>query len=230
MYNEKILEKAILLERVTPDIQHLKVKLKKIGFKSYDEFIAAKNLYFLKKINLKVEEVEISDIPQRFIEIIKNQEFGIYVPSGKGTYAFHGDDKIDIALCQELSVFPLHLNYRGGTIIGDSEDLSFLILCPLNLKFNSGFILQGIKLILSQYFENVTILGNDILIDNKKICGAMSAEFNNCFLWGAQISYTNKDNLINKICVKQAKKEPGQINKNILPKEELKKQLLDYLN
>ena len=98
------------------------------------------------------------------------------------------DEQFVTVLCQELSVFPLHLNYRGGTIIGDSEDLSFLILCPLNLKFNSGFILQGIKLILSQYFENVTILGNDILIDNKKICGAMSAEFNNCFLWGAQIS------------------------------------------
>ena len=80
-----------------------------------------------------------------------------------------------------------------------------------------------------KYFNDVFISGNDILINGMKVLGSMNRRVNGMYIFACQVSYANHLDLINKLCSKSSDKIPGFINKNQMPREVLKNEVLTWL-
>ena len=91
-------------------------------------------------------------------------------------------------------------------------------------------ILENIKLILEKYFSNVSIEGNDILIDGLKVAGSTAYSNDKIFFMIFHFSMSEKKELILNICgAPKTGKQVGYINTNILNVNKLKEELLSWL-
>ena len=229
----KNLEKAIEIERVlkakgTYNVRTIAPFVKDLGFDSVQQYLDERREYFFNKWNPEVYYINISEFADATEEAIKNDQYGIYIPVGKGLHAYHGSDSIDYDLCKELGVKVIELNYLGGTIIGSEKDLSILIIFPKHIGINSEIVINKIKDTISKYVPDVTVSGNDILMDGKKISGSMIRKFDNSLVWAAQVSFANYYKYIKRICNKPAIKKPSYIDSKLLTRDQLEADILDW--
>ena len=81
-----------------------------------------------------------------------------------------------------------------------------------------------------QYYDNVKIDNNDILINDKKICGGIINNYNNNILVVVfQINFIDKYNDIINICGK-SQKIPGYIDNKLLDAEKIKNEFIKWLH
>ena len=203
--------------------------LQELGFNSFNEYLDMKKDFLFKTWNPEVHRIDIEHFAEEVEYAIENKQYGIYIPVDSGIHVYHGGDDIDYKLCEELNVKVIELKYNGGNIIGSSEDLSIEIIFPEYMNMSKSFLLKGLSDIISKYIPNVTVDNNDILVDGKKICGCMTRMGVDTFVWAAQISFKDYSELINKICTKASTKTPSYINSELLNKNLLEKEFLDWL-
>lgn len=81
---------------------------------------------------------------------------------------------------------------------------------------------------------NATTNNNDLLIDNKKVIGAVSETlpepYNNWVYFGLSISINSNSELINQICTKPMKKIPGALSDYGITTDEVMEWTLDWFD
>ena len=88
--------------------------------------------------------------------------------------------------------------------------------------------MESLRAYLAQYSEDVIIKDNDILINNKKVIGAVF-DGTNAQSYGAFfISFCDRSALIKDLIDKNGK-EPGFINPKFLSKEKMEEEILSWL-
>lgn len=219
---QKYLQRRLMGEDVVLD-------LSEYGYKNLDEYFADKRDYQLKHCNIKIYETTMDDIGERVESAIENKIPSIWIPTADSTFVWHGNEPIDFALCEELGVHVYDMNYNGGTIVSGEDDLSFLIIVPETIDIDTSYILNRLQNVMLKYFNDVVISGNDILINGMKVLGSMNRRVNGMYIFACQVSYSNHLDFINKLCSKSSDKIPGFINKNQMPREVLKNEVLTWL-
>lgn len=201
-----------------------------LGFKDLEDFFEQKKEYEMQQF-LKGKVFVTNPIDG--LQLIQNKNFGIISVDDNYTFVYKGNNKkeINMEYCQQNNIPVYNYGTFGGAVVVSPGDYNIGVILPPTIKVNSNFFLNNITLILKKYFENVKVDNNDILIDNKKVLG--SANFGNeeYFFFVAQISFSDKTELIQSICgdIDENGKQPGYINPNILSSNQLKEELLIWL-
>lgn len=176
-----------------------------------------------------IYRVPIEDYAKVTENAILTGQYGIYISYGEGIHAYHGSQPIDYALCEELGVRVVELNYAGGTIIGSADDLSIIMVFPESMGMEHEVIIGKIVEIISKYVPNTTIDRNDILVDGNKVSGSMTRTICGSFVWAAQISFRDYSDYIAKICNKPPVKKPSFIDSKLLTRDTLENEIIDWL-
>ena len=201
-----------------------------LGFEDLEDFFEQKKEYEMQQF-LKGKVFVTNPIDG--LQLIQNKNFGIISVDDNYTFVYKGNNKkeINMEYCQQNNIPVYNYGTFGGAVVVSPGDYNIGVILPPTIEVNSNFFLNNIALILKKYFENVKVDNNDILIDNKKVLG--SANFGNeeYFFFVAQISFSDKTELIQSICgdIDENGKQPGYINPNILSSNQLKEELLIWL-
>lgn len=204
-------------------------RMKKHGYENLEEYFEEKREYLFSQWKPEVYYVDVKTLTTELENAVQNKKYGIYISTADSLYAFHGTDEIDYKLCEELGVCVAELYYDGGTIIGNDEDFGVEIVAPREIGLDSKFILNQFYEIISEYNDNVTISGNDILINNEKVLGSMSRDINGVFVWAAQVSFGEHSDIIERVCRKKSSKKPSRIKGGKLTRNHLESEVLKWL-
>lgn len=177
----------------------------------------------------EVYRVPIEDYAQITENAILTGKYGVYISHGEGIHAYHGNQPIDYELCENLGVRVVELGYNGGTILGSADDLSVIIVAPVEVGLNHELIINKYLEIISKYVPNTTVNGNDILVDGNKVCGSMERTIGVVYEWAAQVSFAEYSEYISKICNKPPVKKPTYIDRNLLTRDKLEEEILAWL-
>lgn len=178
-----------------------------------------------------VEEPEISpDVP---IPYLKNQKPAfLYTIKCDHNYAFLPMSYNDTSKVEELGYIPVKLGYENsnGPILSASGDLRIYLILKKddNVNISYHYFLIKLREYLDEYFDDVSISNNDILIDGKKVLGGAMIEYNGMFVVIFQINFVNKEEHIRKVCILK-KKQPGYIDSSKVTAEQLKDEFLSWL-
>ena len=202
-----------------------------LGFKDLEDFFNQKKVFEMQQF-LK-GKVSITT-PLGGLNSIQNKEFGIISADNDATFIYKGNNKgkeINMQYCDQHNIPVYNYGTFGGAIVVSPGDYSIGVILPSTIEVDSNFFLNNIALILKKYFENVKVDNNDILIDNKKVLGSAGFGNEEYFFFVAQISFSDKTELIQNICgdIDENGKQPGYINPNILSSNQLKEELLIWL-
>lgn len=231
-----MISKAIEIEK---QYQHIKLTtdreeslislLNPLGYETLEQ-------YFTDKIDYQINQLEVYkytgnmlNIPKEINNAIASKTPTIFLPYAKRRFIWHGNEEIDMDLCSELNIDILTLNYFGGNIVSGPGDFSMGLLVPKTIDVTFEYFLNRYANFYKKFFSDVTIDNNDILINNKKIQGSIFFDSNDMYFFGTAISFIDRTNLIKKICKKQSVKIPGYINKNILSKDTLYREVSSWV-
>lgn len=109
------------------------------------------------------------------------------------------------------------INHQGGTIIASPGDIQIGILTKgyTGHEYRNNIINDIVKKIKENNYD-AKVVGNDILINGKKVIGFGSRMFGNILFTAIQVSININLNLIKAICTKPMGKMPdGLINYGI---------------
>lgn len=204
-------------------------RLSSYGYESLVDYFNDKRNHYFNEWIPEVYPIDVRTITTELENAVRNAKYGVYISTTDGLYAFHGSDEIDYALCDELGIQVAELYHNGGTIIGSPADLGIEIVAPRYIGLESAFILNKFYEIISQYVENVSIDGNDILVDGKKVMGSMQRNVGNVYVWAAQVSFGDYSDIIAQVCNKQSVKKPSYIDSDLLTRDELEAEVLAWL-
>ena len=221
-------EKRYVADRMNGIDTSLIERLKQYGFHSLAEYFSAKKDYLWHNWIPEIRRDSIDVVSDVAEEAIKAKDYGVYIPTVEGKYAFHGTEELDLDICNKLGVRPVNMRYRGGTIVGSAKDFSIEILMPSEIGFTSADFINKMHEIISKYVDGVTVDGNDILINGEKVMGSMSRQENGVFVWAAQISFEEYHDEIEKICRKKSIKRPSCVRGG-LTRDRLEREVIAWL-
>ena len=221
-------EKAYIECRLNNISSNLSERLLMCGYQNITEYFEDKRQYMFSQWTPKVYYIDEDFLDTQMEKNIQDGVDGIYIIEPKNKYyAFHGDDEIDYDKCHKLNVRPIEMHYSGGTIIGNKEDLGILLVIPKDMMFSHSIIMHRVMKIIKKYCPNALSVGNDVLVDNEKVMGSMTRYVGNYFIWAAQFSFANHDDLISKICKKDSIKKPSKFK--LLTKNTMEKEMVEWL-
>lgn len=225
-----IAEKAYLQEKVKGTQPNIYDFLQESEYTDLNEFYRDKQEYLLRHTEyVVVEEPRIGeDVPVEYIQ--NKQPAFLYTINCPESYAFVPMEFNDKEILDKYGFTMLKLGYstEHGIILSIDGDLRIYLIIPESIDIRSTYFLSKMQVYLSSYFNNVRVDGNDIIIDNKKICGMAEAEYNDCRILLFQISYNDNAEMIREICGESIK-TPGYIDSSVLPAITLKNEILSWL-
>ena len=208
---------------------HLADKIAELGYESLAEYFTEKKEYLFSQWAPEVYYIGVDTFSAAVEDAIVNGKYGVYIPVADGLYAYHGSDTIDYALCEELGVRVIELNYQGGTIVGSADDLSIEIVAPADIELEHSVIIHKVCEIVSKYVDGVSISGNDLLVNGEKVMGSMVRRVGKSFVWAAQISFGEYSEVIEQVCNKKSVKKPSRIDSTLLTRDRLEEEVLAWL-
>lgn len=205
-----------------------------LGYKDIEEFFEEKTIYDMQKmLKNNISSVRMDNLVPVLMDAINNQKYGIISIYTDTTCVCHGQNtakQLNKEYCAQNNIPIYPYNSFGGNIVATKEDYGIAILLPSNIDMSNVLLIENVKNMLSKYFENVSIEGNDILINDKKVVGSGSFGNDKIFVMLFYFSMSDKGDLIYNICGEPVtNKTPGYINTNILPSETLKGELSLWL-
>ena len=228
------LEKAMQVEQQLRNENNYNVRtlaplVKEFGYNTAKEYLEERNAYLFQNWKPEVFYIDIAEYAEVTEDAVQNGKYGIYISNGEGVHAYHGTDTIDYDLCNELGVRVVELNYQGGTIIGSAKDFSIIVVAPTDIHLEPQLILDKFQEIISKYVPETTASGNDILVNGDKVAGSMTRQVGDSFVWATQVTFDDYSEYIKKICNKTAIKKPVYIDNTLLTRDQLEKDILDWL-
>ena len=178
-----------------------------------------------------VEEPEINaNIPIPYLA--KKIPAFLYTINCDYNYAFVPMSYTDYQPLIDLGYTPVKLGYENsnGPILSASGDLRIYIImnkCK-EVEVTYHYFLIRLKSYFDEYFDDVSISNNDILIGGKKILGGAMIEHNGMLVVVFQINFVNKEEQIKKVCILK-KKMPGYIDTSVVTAERVKDEILSWL-
>lgn len=203
--------------------------LKQFGYKDIETYFLDKIDYELTKVGVESYVGDMVGIPNAIADAIKLGKPTTFFPYASRKFIWHGNEEIDLELCNSLDIDILTLDYFGGNIVSGPEDFSMGFLVPKTIDVTFEYVLNRFASFYKKYFDDVVIDNNDILINGNKVQGSICFDGNGMFFFGTAISFTDRTDLIKKICKKESTKIPGFIDSNILSKEVLIKEVNSWV-
>lgn len=180
---------------------HLVDKVRECGFATLDQYFTAKQKYEFDQLKFEYIEKAPSECIDYFFRMMEEKQTGVVFIDSTETFVFSGGSKpYDEAYVTEHSIPVYPLYTTGGAIVSTPGDFSIGICMPETVCSDVRFILDGLQAIFSKHINNVTVDGNDILIDGKKICGSVGYHQNGMFCYASHFSFNDNSELIEKIC------------------------------
>ena len=190
-------EAAYIADRLSGKNTSLIDRLIPYGYNDLESYFTDKKNYLFEQWIPEVFYVDEDWLNNKMEPAIANGEYGIYIISPKSeVYAFHGTDEIDIEECENFGVKLIEMHYNGGTIIGSAEDFGIMIVAPADLMLTGDVIMSNFLNIIKQYIPEVEINGNDIILNGEKIMGSMQRHIERSYVWAAQFSFIEHNNII----------------------------------
>lgn len=180
---------------------HLVDAVKECGFESLSDYFKAKTKYKFNSLKFVFIEKKPSECIDYFFEMMNSKETGVVFIDSDRTFVFSGESKpYNVEYCEKHSIPIYPLYTPGGAIVSTEGDFSIGICYPETVGAEVEFILSNLKSIFSKYIEGVTVNGNDILINGKKICGSIMYRRNGMKCFACHFSFKDNSELIEKIC------------------------------
>ena len=201
------------------------------GYDDVNEFYWDKQKYLFKTQTFVIEEEPYIDLA--FTE--KYYKDGIpaflYTINCHEDYAFIPNDFENIEILEEHNLVPLKIGYdaRNGVIISSSGDLRIYLIYDGNIEVPYDIFMKFLKDVLDEYYDNVVVDNNDILINNKKVIGSVAFQYAGMNTIVFQCTFNDRVELIREICG-TTPKVPGFIDKNIISPEILKDRFVEWLS
>ena len=206
--------------------------LESSGYTDLEEYRRDAKDYWVKSQNYVVVEEPVinADVP---VPYITNQTPAfLYTINCGYNYAFIPTSYNNYDLIEQYGYTPVKLGYENsnGPILSSDGDLRiYLIFRKSNVvEINYHYFLTKLRDYIGNYFDNVIISNNDILIDNNKVLGGAMIEYNGLMIVVFQINFVDKRNDIINICG-ISPKNPGFIDGTILSAEQIKNEFLTWL-
>jgi hypothetical protein len=211
-------------------------KLKSFGFDDTVSYERAKDEYYLKNSNIPFENIDITELKQKRKEAVEQQREVLHIITGSGTFVYGGVTKdgdgnrvenYNSDYCKKENLFIFE--YPGlSSIVATEYDLAISLVCKRYSLYK--LLLKKLRDTFGKLGLESEIVGNDILVDGKKIVGSASWMEGKMMLYNFQISFVIDQDKISKVCSKEVKKIPVGISEvsnidrdNLL--EEIKKWL-----
>lgn len=146
----------------------------------------------------------------------------------------YGDeDSIDMDVCEEHNVQLFHENRQGGAIVMFPGNIAFHDIRRGNtFLFHYNFMDEFTEWLRSKGLD-ATTSRNDIMVDGKKVAGAiveLYKEHPNIAFFGSVVSVNADVELIDKICTKEMVKVPGALSDYGITTEEVIQFVLEWFN
>lgn len=211
---------------------HLIDKIKECGFKTLKEYFKAKQLYKFENLEFNYVEELISNGVSEAFKMIEANQAGVLFANWDDTYVVSGTNGMETLnkeYCEENNITIFNLHMAGGAIVGSEDDFSFGICYPKDIRISFNFILNEMKNILQRYTDkNIEVKGNDIVVDNKKVCGTTVYDGKDVLMVILYFSFSDKSELINNICITNKVNKPvGYID--FITKDVFKKEVSTWL-
>lgn len=204
--------------------------LAQAGYDNIDEYFYDEKIYFLQHQNYEVvEEPEINaSVPIPYLT--NKQPAFLYTINCETNYAFIPNRINDYTLIESHEYTPVKLGYdnSNGPILSANGDLRIYFIYPININLGYEYFANKLVDYLSNYYDNVLLDNNDIMINNKKVIGGATTEMNEMNILVFQINFVDKLNDIIQICG-TPKKEPGYIDSSIVSAEQIKNEFLTWV-
>ncbi len=205
-----------------------------LGFEDLEDFFNQKKEYEMQQcLRNKVIDVLPKDAMATFASFLKTKTYAIASIVTDQTCVHCGNDPnktINVQYCKDNNIPIYPYDTFGGSIVVSKGDYTIILSVPEKINISSTFLLRNFEKILKKYFTNISIEGNDILYNNKKIAGSTNLSTEDSFSLSITFSMSPKDELIYNICGEPTTgKYPGYLDQNVLSTDKLKEELLTWL-
>lgn len=180
---------------------HLVDAVKECGFDSLPDYFKAKTEHTFINLNFSLIEKAPSECIDYFFRMMDTKETGVVFIDSTETFVFSGESKpYNAEFCEanNIPIYPLYTS--GGAIVSAKGNFSIGICFPEYVGVDVYFILSKLKAIFGKYMGGVTVNGNDLLVDGKKICGSIMYHQNGMKCFACHFSFMDNAELIEKIC------------------------------
>lgn len=208
---------------------HLIDAVKECGFESLREYFAEKRNYQFSNLKFDCAEISAGEAIAEIFRMMDSQETKVLFVTSEEPFVFSGESKPyneDYCTENNIPVYPLHT--KGGAIVSTEGDFSIGICFPDTVGVDVQYILSKLRGIFGKYMENVSVNGNDILLNGEKICGSIMYHQNGMKCFACHFSFKDNTELVEKICnVSGSVKVPTAISG--LTVAQFKKELSEWL-
>ena len=206
-------------------------ELKKFGYTDINEFLFDEAQYKFCHTNFEVQYMTDPVIQSHIVtDAISQNQNSLFIVIPSSTFVWVGNNSdYNETYCQENNIPVLFEPYNGGAICVSKDDLQIAITMNnmptklVDVLLNNVY--SWIKLSINNYIETV---GNDILVDGKKVVGFGYSTLGQMGLVTIQVSFSVDIDFIKNIYTKEMNKKPAglnefnqQINRDMLVKEVL---------
>lgn len=174
-------------------------------FTSLDEYYLAKKEWQLQNCGMVEQHCDASEFPMKFSTFVYLKQPTLLFGDSDKTFIYHGNEEYNTQAVKELDIPVYEIGYEGGTIVGTAGDLSIGVFYPDTIDLRSDYILDKISSILQNHGIAAQVDNNDILVDGKKVLGSAHLTSNGFFVFVAYVSFSDKSELIQKVCGTAAK-------------------------
>lgn len=226
------IEKEYQMHRLNGELPFvLADKMKEYGFETLGEYFDAKRDYNFDSLNFNVvETTPLKAIGEVLNAIATKQPTVIMVDIEQTVVWPRKNAEYNEGYCIENNIPILHIPSAGnGTLVSLAGDWGVGICVPKMNGVSYEYILDGFVKIFRRYTDKtVKNEGNDIMVDDKKVCGFAFFETPDVIMAISPVSIVEKSELISKICLKKQQKIPSHID--FMDRETLKQEVSKWLS
>ena len=228
---EEYLHRKVNLHDGTANIYEY---LNKAGYDNIDEYNNDAQEYIITSQDYVVVEEPYINIEVALPYMQAEKPALLYAINCGEKYGFVPNSYDNESLLLQYGYKQIKLGYdnSNGPILSADGDLRIFIVLKKHpyIDIDNLFFHKKLKNLLLQYYDDVKIDNNDILINDKKICGGIINNYNsNILIVVFQINFIDKYNDIINICGK-SQKIPGFIDNKLLDAEKIKNEFIKWLH
>lgn len=208
---------------------HFVDAVKEYGFGSLKEFFEAKRDYEFSQIQFEVVETTPDKAIDAVFAAISAQKNTVGFINIDYTLVLTGNlGDANKEYCDEcnIPIYPYYTN--GGSSVATEGDILLGICFEKTRDHLFNYLLDKVKRIFEKHSSsNFEVVGNDILMDGKKIVGSAIFNQNEMYVLINYLSFSDKKDLIENICLKHSTKQPGYID--FMTRDDFKREVLEWL-
>lgn len=209
---------------------HLVDAVKEYGFESLKAYSEAKIEYVFSHTDFEIVNTTPDKAISEVFRAIEEKKNRIGFIDIDYTLVLSGNAvDANIEYCGEcnIPIYPYYTN--GGASVATAGDfLLGVCMQKTNGVDEVKFLLGKICSVFQAYSDrNFEVKGNDILMNGNKILGSAVYEQNDMIVLINYLSFSDKKELIEKICLKHSTKQPGYID--FMSRDQFREEVMKWI-